>query len=115
MMGKMWMDMADARETALARRCSKAEKQWSEHTRALAPLKVGDSVLVQNQSGNYPLRWDKRGKILKCEGFDQYQVLIDGSRRLTRRNRKYLQLFTPFHPNMTVNCSKICCNFLIKE
>jgi hypothetical protein len=53
----------------------------------------------QNQTGNHPLRWDKRGTIIKCEGFDQYQVMIDGSRRLTRRNRRYLRLFTPFHSN----------------
>ena len=27
-------------------------------------------MMVQNQSGNYPLRWDKRETIVKCEGFD---------------------------------------------
>ena len=88
-MGEMWMNLADARETALGRRATNAEKQWSEHTRALPPLKVGDTVMVQNQTGNHPLRWDKRGTIVKYEGFDQYQVMIDGSRRLTRRNRTY--------------------------
>ena len=74
------------------------EKQWSEHAKALPPLKVGDTVMVQNQVGNHPLRWDKRGTIVNCEGFDQYMLMIDGSRRLTRRNRKYLRLFTPFQP-----------------
>ena len=29
MIGKMWMDLADARKTALALRYSKADKQWS--------------------------------------------------------------------------------------
>jgi hypothetical protein len=29
-----------------------------------------DTFLVQNQSGNYPLRWGKRGTVMKCEGFD---------------------------------------------
>ena len=97
-MGKMWMNLADSREQALGRRATNAEKQWSEHTKALPPLKVGDTVMVQNQVGNHPLRWDKRGTIVKCEGFDQYQLMIDGSRRLTRRNRKYLRMFTPFQP-----------------
>jgi hypothetical protein len=64
---------------------------------------------VQNQSGNHPLRWDKRVTVVEYEGFDQYQVSIDGSRRLTRRNRKYLRLSTSFHPNMSVNCKKACC------
>ena len=54
--------------------------------------------MVQNQSGNHPVRWDKRGKVIMCEGFDQYKVMIDGSRRLTKRNRKYLRLFTPYRP-----------------
>ena len=76
----------------------KAEQKWSEHMRPLPPLKVGDNVMVQNQRGNHPLRWDKRGTVVKCEGFDQYQVMIDGSRRLTRRNRKYLRMFTPYRP-----------------
>ena len=97
-MGEMWTDLADARETALARRGIKAEAQWSEHTRALAPLQVGDSVLIQNQLGNHPLRWDKRGTVMKCEGNDQYMVMVDGSRRITRRNRKFLRQFTPFKP-----------------
>ena len=69
LMGEMWMNLADAREQALARRATKAEKQWSEHAQALPPLKVGDTVMVQNQVGNHPLRWDKRGTIIKCEGF----------------------------------------------
>ena len=56
---------------------------------------------MQNQTGNHPNRWDKRGVVLKVEGNDQYQVLIDGSRRLTRRNRKFLKLFTPFKPGMS--------------
>ena len=29
LMGKMWTKLADARETALARRACEAEKQWS--------------------------------------------------------------------------------------
>ena len=52
--------------------------------------------MVQNQTGNHPNRWDRRGMVMKEEGHDQYQVLIDGSRRLTKRNRKFLKLFTPF-------------------
>ena len=56
LMGDMWMNLVDARETAQARRANHSEKKWSDHTRALAPLKVGDTVMVPNQSGNHPLR-----------------------------------------------------------
>ena len=108
LMGELWMNLADAREMALGRRSMKAEKQWSEHTRALPPLKVGDCVMIQNQRGNHPLRWDKRGTVVKCEGFDQYQVMVDGSRRLTRRNRKFLRMFTPYIP--TINNTQMAEN-----
>ena len=102
------MNLADAREKDLGSTAINAEKKWSEHTRALPPLKVGDTVMVQNQTGNHPLRWDKRETIVKYKGFDQYQVMIDGSRRLTRRNRRYLRMFTPFHTNKSVICSDAC-------
>ena len=91
-MGDMWIKLADAREEALSKRGAAAKNFWSEHTKVLVPLKVGDHVIVQNQTGNHPNRWDKRGVVIKVEGNDQYQVLIDGS----RRNRKFLKLFTPF-------------------
>jgi hypothetical protein len=61
LMGDMWMNLLDARVTAQARRAKHSQKKWSGHTRALAPLKVGDTVMLQNQSGNQPLCWDKRG------------------------------------------------------
>jgi hypothetical protein len=56
LMGNMWMNRVDAREMAQTSRAKHSEKKWSEHTRAMAPLKVGDTVMVQNQSGNHPLR-----------------------------------------------------------
>jgi hypothetical protein len=96
LMGDMWMNLADARDTALCRRVTNAEKEWSKHTGALPQQKVGDTMMIQNQSGNHHLRWDKRGTIVKAEGFDQYQVIVDGSRRRTRQNRRDLLLFTPF-------------------
>ena len=41
LMGDMWMSLVDARETAQARMAKHSEKKWTEHTRALPPLKVG--------------------------------------------------------------------------
>jgi hypothetical protein len=102
LMGDLWIQIADSREKALARRAKCSKEKWSEHTRALATLQVGDSVFVQNQTGNNPKRWDKRGVIMKCEGYDQYHVMLDGSRRLTRRNRKFLRPFTNYRPDRMV-------------
>ena len=46
-------------------------------------------LLVKNQMGNHPKRWNKRGVVMNEDGHDQYQVLIGGSRRLARRNRQF--------------------------
>ena len=92
----MWQELADAREKALAPRSTKQHEKWSTGAKELIPLQVGDNVFIQNQSGNYPLKWDKRGKVVGVKGFDQYEVMVDGSRRITLRNRKYLRKYTPF-------------------
>jgi hypothetical protein len=39
------MNLVDARETAQACRAKHYKKKWSEHTWALAPLKVGDTAM----------------------------------------------------------------------
>ena len=36
---------------------------------------------------------------MSTEGYDQYKVRIDGSRNVTRRNRKFLRVFQPFRPS----------------
>jgi hypothetical protein len=80
------------------RRATDAREKWSAHTKSLKPLLEGDSVFVQNQTGNHQKRWDKRGVVIKVNDYDQYMVRLDGSRRLTRRNRKFLRKFEPFRP-----------------
>ena len=44
LMGDMWMNLVDARETAQARMAKLSDKKWCGHMRALAPLKVGDTT-----------------------------------------------------------------------
>ena len=58
----------------------------------LAPLEVGDRVRVQNQAGTAKTRWSRTGTIVEVNNqFDQYLVMMDGSRRTTARNRKFLR------------------------
>ena len=68
---------------------------WSEHTKRLPPLVVGDSVRIQNQVGAHPNKWDKTGNVIKVRQFDQYVIRVDGSGRVTIRNRKFLRKYTP--------------------
>ena len=95
-LGNAWKRTAEYREIALTKRHSLARERLSEHTKELAPLEVGDPVYIQNQVGKSPLKWDKSGTIVEVNGFDQYMVKVDGSGRLTRRNRKFLRKFTPY-------------------
>ena len=99
MIGEMWQQLASQREQALARRGSEIHTRLLRNVRRLKPLQIGDHVMVQNQSGNHPLRWDRRGVVVSTEGYDQYKVRIDGSRNVTRRNRKFLRVFQPFRPS----------------
>ena len=64
----------------------------NEHTRKLPPLRVGDKVFVQNQTGPSPTKWDYTGVIIEVKQYDQYVVKMDHSGRPTLRNRKFLRL-----------------------
>ena len=75
-----------------ARNVRNAER-LTEHTVRLQPLKVGDRVFIQNQTGNHPLRWDRTGLVIEVKQFEQYAVRVDGSGRITLRNWKFLRKF----------------------
>ena len=69
-------------------------------SRRLRSMGVGDSVVVQNQTGNYPSRWDITGVVVEVREHDQYVIKVDGSGRMTLRNRKFLQKMTQYQ-NLT--------------
>ena len=91
-----------AREEALRKRHMKVAERLSQHTKRLPPLSVGDHVRIQNQSGPHPLKWDKTGRVIEVRQFDQYVVRVDGSGRVTLRNRKFLRHYIPVHPTTPV-------------
>ena len=73
----------------------RAHERLSEHTRVLPPLVIGNCVRMQNMVGPHPTKWDRTGVVVEVRQFDQYVVRVDGSGRVTLRNRKYLRLYTP--------------------
>ena len=79
------------REQALAVKFAELERSLGKGARNLPSLDIGDLVQIQNQRGNAPRRWNKSGKIVEKLEFDQYLVKVDGSGRLTRRNRRFLK------------------------
>lgn len=90
-----WKDTLVRREDALRNRHMKISEKLSEHTKHLLPLAVGDFVRIQNQIGPNPLKWDKTGHVIEVRQFDQYVVRVDGSGRVTLRNRKFLRKYEP--------------------
>ena len=57
---------------------------------------------IQNQVGPHPTKWDRTGIVVEVRQFDQYVVRVDGSGRVTLRNRKFLRKYTPFIPRNPV-------------
>ena len=94
-----WRLTRDEREKALRLRYCRGKEAWSEHTKELKPLQVGEKVLIQNQAGNAKVskRWDRSGEVIEVGDYDQYLVKVDGSGRITRRNRSFLRKGTPHY------------------
>ena len=92
---RTWRDAWEAKEEALRVRFTRMTERLNEHSRNLLPLKIGDRCMVQNQAGNHPKRWDRSGVVTEVLPFDKYTVKIDGSSRVTQRNRRFLKSYTP--------------------
>ena len=90
-----WRETLTSREEALRNRHMRAAERLTEHTRPLPPLVIGDYVRIQNQTGPHPKKWDKTGIVVEVRQFDQYVVRVDGSGRVTLRNRKFLRKYIP--------------------
>ena len=92
---EVWVDCAKKREPAMRHRLSSGGERWTQNTRQLPPLSVGQKVFIQNQTGAGELakRWDRTGTVVEDKNQDKYAVKVDGSGRLTDRNRRYLCAF----------------------
>ena len=96
-----WRQAWELKEEALKTRYVKTMENLGEHSRPLAPLRIGDHVLVQNQVGRFPKKWDRSGIIVEVKDNDQYVVKVTGTGRLTLRNRRFLRKYShdlPQHP-----------------
>lgn len=92
---KRWRETKELRERAMAKRHVLNQRQYNTHSRPLQELQVGESVQVQNQEGPYPRRWTKTGRVVETMGNRQYRIRLDGSGRVTLRNRRFLRKILP--------------------
>ena len=86
-----WTKAWEEKEMALRTRYQGCMKRLFEHSKNLPCLETGDRVSLQNQTGNKPAKWDRTGTIVEVRDFDKYVIKVDGSGRLTLRNRRYLR------------------------
>jgi hypothetical protein len=90
-----WRSAWSAKEAALRTRFVKTSETLNRHARPLAGLTVGQRCFVQNQAGNSPKKWDRTGTVMEVLDHDRYCVKVDGSGRLTTRNRRFLRAYVP--------------------
>ena len=91
----VWRDLWSKKESVIQDRYLKSIEDPPTEGSKLQPLKENDKVLIQNQTGKSPLRWEKTGTVVEILPYDQYIVKVSGSNRLTRRNRRFLRAYTP--------------------
>ena len=92
-----WQKAAKLREECFLRRHYAKCEDLNSKAKNLETLAPGDSVYVQNQTGNNPCKWGKSGKVLEVLPHDSFLISIDGSHNVTKRNRKFLRKFTPMN------------------
>jgi hypothetical protein len=83
-----WRELMDSSDRLQAERVKAA---YDQHARPLRPLRVGDSVRVQDADSK---RWDKQGIIVSVGESRDYRVKMQ-SGRIYLRNRKFLRLVYP--------------------
>ena len=86
-----WSLLQEDRERAFARKLYNDGTRLAIGTKKMPPLAVGDRVLVQNQTGRAPNKWDKSGVIVECKPHNQVNVMMDGSRKVSLRNRQFVR------------------------
>ena len=101
---KDWSVTQEHKERMMAKRRECDGQRWERNTKEYSTLDIGTPVAIQNQTGKNPTKWDKTGVILENNPHSQVMVRVDGSRRITRRNRKFVKpLFKdakPRHPTV---------------
>ena len=88
---KDWSVTQEYRERTLALKREADAEKWTKRTKDYAVIEVGTPVILQNQTGNNPNKWDKTGVVLENKPHSQVVIRVDGSRRVTTRNRKFVR------------------------
>ena len=90
-----WKEAWDLKERALKSRAIRTMESLSQNCRQLKKLEPGSRVFLQNQVGRNANKWERSGTVMEQCDNDMYQVKVDGTGRVTPRNRRFLRAFDP--------------------
>ena len=88
---KDYVTTQEFRERTLARSRYQDNIKWSQCSKKYKNIPDGTVVSLQNQTGRDPKKWDKTGIVVGTEDFDKVRIKVDGSNRLTTRNRQFVK------------------------
>ena len=91
-----WTQLAAKREDCFLKRHYLRGEKLDCVARKLKDLVSGDHVYIQDQAGKTPKKWNKSGIVLESLPHNSYLIKIDGSNKVTKRNRQFLRSFVPF-------------------
>ena len=83
---KDWVLAAKEREKLHARHSEPLEAAYNRSAHTLEPLTTQTAVMIQTKG-----KWNKSGHIVDALPHRQYHVKVDGSGRVTLRNRRFLR------------------------
>ena len=83
-----WANHLRNRERTMTSSNESIKSKYDEHSRELKPLVVGDKVRCQNVRSK---KWDRTGVVVESNEHRQFIIKMDGSGRLSKRNRRHLQ------------------------
>ena len=95
-----WHQQLKNREKVMSERNAETKKKYDRHTRNLPQLQVGDRVRCQNVRSK---KWDRTGTVLEVHDHRQYIVKMDGSGRMSLRNRRHLTKIVEYAPEIPCN------------
>ena len=90
---KEWILSADEREKAFADRKERTETKYDSTAHPLPQLATKTLVRIQSDG-----KWNKTGRIVEVLPNRQYRIKVDGSGRVTLRNRRFLKVVEPSLP-----------------
>lgn len=83
------------KEQLLKTQYVKSLENLADHSHPLPPLTIGYNIFIQNQTGQFPIHWDRSETVVNVKGHDQYVVKVAGTGRLTLHKRRFLKIFKP--------------------